>query len=176
MPKSRKQKEAIVKDLVEKLQKSKALVLANYQGMMVKETQALKKKLKEQQGDFSVVKNKLFKKALEEAKLPGADFKDFTLPIAVSFSAKDEVMAAKETYTFSKTCKALEIREGYLDGKVITKEEVLSLAKLPGKEFLLAQVVGTIKAPVSGFVTVLKGNLRGLVYALKAVSDQKGKA
>lgn len=172
MPKSRKQKEQIVKDLADKLKESKSLVLSNYQGMTVAEVQELKKKLKAQDGDFSVVKNSLFKLALKEAGIKDAEDKLFEGPVAVSFS-KDEVLAAKETHLFSKDCKALEIQEGYLEGKTLSKEEIKNLAMLPSKEELIAKTVGTIKAPVSSFVNVLGGTVRGIVTAIKAIADQK---
>ena len=90
MPKTRQQKEKIVQDLVNKLKESKSLVLSNYHGMTVPEVQDLKKKLKEQDGDFSVVKNSLFKLALKEAGFEDAEDKVFDGPVAVSFSNDEE--------------------------------------------------------------------------------------
>lgn len=172
MPKSRTQKEQIINDLVKKLKENKSLVLSNYQGMTVPEVQSLKKKLKDQEGDFSVVKNSLFKLALKEAGFKDAEKKLFEGPVAVSFS-KDEVLAAKETYIFSKECKALKISEGYLENVPLSKDEVLKLAKLPSKDQLIAKTVFTIKAPISSFVNVLSGTVRGLVTVLKAISEHK---
>ncbi|MBU1167526.1 50S ribosomal protein L10 [Patescibacteria group bacterium] len=172
MPKSRKQKEEAVQRLVDKINSSKSLVLSNYQGMTVAEVQELKKRMIEQEGSFNVVKNALLKIALKESEIEGADFTDYAGPIAVTF-AKDEVSGAKETHNFAKECKTIEIREGFLDGKVLSKEAVESLALLPSKEELIAMTVGTIKAPVTSFVNVLGANIRGLVVALKAISEQK---
>jgi large subunit ribosomal protein L10 len=77
-------------------------------------------------------------------------------------------------YEFSKTNGALEILGAIdEDGKVLSKEEVMALALLPSREQLLGQVVGTIAAPLSGFVRVLNGNVSGLVYALSAIAEKK---
>lgn len=173
MAKSRQQKEEIVEKLVITLKETKAFVLSDYQGMSVKDVQGLRKNLKEKDGEFTVVKNKLFKIALEKADIDPAGFGTFSGPIALSTSKSDEVAPAKDTYDFSKTIETLEIRSGYLEGKVLAKEEVEALAQLPSREQLIAQTVGTIKAPLTGFVNVLAGNARGLVTVLKAISDQK---
>lgn len=173
MAKSRKQKEEIVEKLAAELKETKSFVFSDYRGMSVKEVQDLRKNLKGKDGQFAVVKNSLFKIALEKAGIDPAAFNDVTGPIALSTSNADEVAPAKDTYDFAKNVEALEIKGGYLEGKVLSKEDVVSLAQLPSKEQLIAQTVGTIKAPINGFVNVLAGNARGLVTVLKAIADQK---
>lgn len=173
MAKTRAQKEQIVTELAELLSEGKSFVLSDYSGMSVSEVQDLRKKMKDQDGEFMVVKNKLFKLALEKAGLSLENF-DFTGPIALTVSRADEVASAKETYEFAKECEALEIKAGLLEGSMLSKEDVVSLAQLPSKEQLLGQLVGTLNAPISGFVRVLAGPSRGLVTALSAVADQKG--
>lgn len=172
MAKSRAQKEQIVAELSELLSEGKSFVLSDYAGMSVRDVQDLRGKMKAQDGEFMVVKNKLFRLALEKAGLPIESF-EFTGPIALTISRADEVSSAKETFEFAKGCEALEIKAGLLEGKMISKEEVESLAKLPSKEQLLGQLVGTLNAPIAGFVRVLAGPSQGLVTALKAVADQK---
>lgn len=110
--------------------------------------------------------------------LDKSDFKDVKLekqsgPLAVAFGYEDEVAPAKLCWQFAKKNKALEITGGILEKDILTKEEIENLAKLPGKDELIAKVVGSIGAPISGFVNVLAGNLRGLVGVLGAIKDQK---
>ncbi|MBU0708043.1 50S ribosomal protein L10, partial [Patescibacteria group bacterium] len=85
----------------------------------------------------------------------------------------DEVTAAKILKDFSKTHPQVELSSGYLDGKVLDQVSVAELAALPSRDELIAKTVYTIKAPITGFVNVLAGNLKGLVYALKAISENK---
>lgn len=173
MAKSRKQKEEIVEKLAQELKDTKSFVISDYSGMSVAQVQELRKNLKGKDGQFAVVKNSLFKIALEKAEIDPAQFDGFTGPIALSTSSSDEVAPAKDTYDFAKDVEALEIKAGFLEGNVLSKEEVESLAQLPSKEELIAKTVGTIKAPINGFVNVLAGNARGLVIVLKAIADQK---
>jgi len=72
-----------------------------------------------------------------------------------------------------KKHKALEIKAGMVDGKVLDVQGVADLAELPPREVLVAQVLGGLNAPISGFVNVLNGNMRGLVVALNAIAEQK---
>ncbi|MBU1119473.1 50S ribosomal protein L10 [Patescibacteria group bacterium] len=173
MAKSRKQKEALVQELTDVLKESKAYVLSDYRGMTVSDVQDLRKRMKEKSGTFMVVKNSLFKIAAKNAGLDEEFYKNLVGPVALTVSSEDEVASAKETFEFAKECKALEIKEGFLEGNVLKKEDVESLAKLPTKQELIAKVVGTINAPLSGLVTVLSGNSRKMVQVLKAIADQK---
>jgi len=89
--------------------------------------------------------------------------------IAAAFGYQDEIGLAKILYDFSKKNENLKIAGGIIDGIFFQKEEIISLAKLPSKEQLLAKLVGTINAPIAGFVNALKGNLRNLVYILSNI-------
>jgi len=93
--------------------------------------------------------------------------------IAVAVSSGDEVEASKIIAKMAKVNENLKISGGILGKKILSREEVMALSKLPSKEELLAKLVGTLNAPVSGFVNVLAGNLRGLVQVLKSISEVK---
>jgi large subunit ribosomal protein L10 len=93
--------------------------------------------------------------------------------IAISISQADEVAPAKIIAKFANGKETLKIMGGILGTKSMSVAEVNALSVLPSKEELLAKLVGTINAPVSGFVNVLAGNLRGLVQVLKSVADSK---
>lgn len=166
------QKKEIVKKLGESFKASKSIVFSDFKGLTVKEMTDLRKELRANETSFRVVKKTLIALALKDAGLE-ADIKGLEGQIALAVSENDEVVAAKIIAKAAKANENLKIVGGFLGDKNITSEEVSALAKLPSKEELLAKFVGSINAPVSGFVNVLAGNLRGLVNVLKAVADAK---
>ena len=93
--------------------------------------------------------------------------------LAFVYGGEDEVSAAKIISKLGKDNENLKMLGGVLEGKAMDQAEITALSKLPSKDELLAKVVGSLKAPISGFVNVLGGNLRGLVYTLKAIKEQK---
>jgi len=93
--------------------------------------------------------------------------------VATFMALGDEVSAARIVNNFSKTHEILQVFGGVLEGKFISVAMVKSLANLPSKQELLAKLVGSINAPVSGFVNVLAGNLRGLVGVLNNIAKSK---
>ena len=173
MPKTRKQKELTIQTLDEKLGKAKSLVFANFSGLKVKDATKLRRLCKAEGVLYEVDKKTLLKIAFAKAGISGVDMKALPGAVAVAFGVSDEVAPAKVLDVFSKTNEAIKIIGGVLEKKFVSAAVILTLAKLPGKQELLAKLVGTINAPVSGFVNVLAGNLRGLVQILSAIKDQK---
>lgn len=169
---TKKQKKEIVADLSEKLKNSKAAVFSDFKGLLVKDMMALRKELRKEKIDFKVAKKTLIGLALKDAKID-ADVKNMEGQLAVAISSEDEVAAAKIMAKVAKGNENLKILGGILEMKFLEKEEIMALSKLPSKEELLAKLVGTLNAPVSGFVNVLAGNIRGLVNVLKAIGDTK---
>lgn len=165
------QKKKIVSDLSENIKDSMSAVFVDYRGLKVKDLTALKKELRESGVKFKVAKKTLIEKALKDS---GIDMgvKNLEGQIAVALSG-DEITGAKIIEKFGKTNENLKILAGVLEKKLMGAAEVRELAKLPGKEELLAKLVGTLNAPVSGFVNVLAGNMRGLVQVLKAISETR---
>jgi len=173
MPKTRQQKEAVIKDLAEKIKKAKSLVFVNFDGLKVKEIEQLRKKCRVENIDYLVAKKTLMKKAFKDAGLEEIDPKSFERETATVISYEDEVAPARIIQGFTKEHEALKAFGGVLEGKFVAKDKIIELSKLPSKDELLAKVVGSIKAPISGFVNVLAGNLRSLVYVLNAIKDSK---
>lgn len=169
---TKEQKKKLVKELSQKLKDSKSTIFSDFKGMNVKDMTILRKELREKGIDFQVLKKTLLGVALKKVSLE-MDTKKLEGQIAVAISSQDEVDAAKIITKNSKSKKNLKIVGGLLGLKALSKEEVLALSKLPGKEELLVKLVGTINAPVSGLVNVLVGNLRGLVQTLKAIGEKK---
>jgi len=169
---TRQQKKALVKEVVETIQQSKSLVFVDFRGMGVTDTQAVKKTLREAGVKYKVLKKKLFDLAAKESGLD-VKTKDLEGQLAVAFSLEDEVVAAKILNDFGKGREDVKLVGGVLEGRQLSQDEAIALAKIPSKQELLARLVGSMNAPVSGLAQVLSGNARGLVVALKAIADQK---
>jgi large subunit ribosomal protein L10 len=149
-------------------------VFVNYQGLKVKEADELRRSADKEKVAYTVSKKTLLTKAL---KASGVEFDAVTLQGMIGVAtAEDEIAAAKLVVEFGKTHPTLKVLAGVVDGKVIDASAVIALATLPTREQLLGQLVGVINGPVSGFVNVLAGNLRGLVNVLNAVKDAKASA
>lgn len=174
MPKTKVQKQEIVRDLTHKAAKAKSVVFAQFGGLTVKENEALRKELKKENSEYCVAKKTLLDLSFKDLKLENLSVKGMEGRIAAIFGYEDEVAPAKILSKFKKDLKEkIEFAGGILENKFLSKEEVTALSQLPSKQELYAKIVGSINAPVSGFVNVLAGNLRGLVTVLKAVSEKK---
>lgn len=169
---TRIQKEQLVTKVTEQLEKSKAVLMVNFSGLKVNEERELKKKLREQGIAFEVIKNTLFKIALKKTKID-VDEKLLDQPIALIWSAEDEVAPAKITVNFAKEAEKLQLVGGIIDKKFVDVDEIFQLAALPGRAELYAKLVGTLNAPLTRLVNVLQGNLRSLVYILKQYQESK---
>jgi large subunit ribosomal protein L10 len=167
------QKVELVKQLTEKIKAAKSAIFVDYKGLKVKESTDLKKSLRKADVEYLVVKKTLLGIALKNAGIKDVDVKSMEGQIALSLSNADEVASAKIIDCFAKTNENIKMLGGILGTQIMDASQVKALAKIPSKEELLAKLVGTLNAPVSGFVNVLAGNLRGFVNVLKAVSDNK---
>ena len=173
MAKTKQQKEQIIKDLTDKLKKAKSLVFVNFDGLKVKEVEKLRKIFRSENIDYLVAKKTLMKKAFKDAGLTGVDPQSFEKEAAIAFGYDDEVAPARIIQNFAKDHEALKTFGGVLEGQLVSRDKIIELSKLPSRIELLAKVVGSIKAPVSGLVNVLAGNLRSLVYVLNSIKDSK---
>jgi len=167
MPNIKNQNE--VKALIEKFKAMKGMILAEYHGLSVAEISELRSKLKKQGCEFAVVKNTLSAIALKEL---GIEAPEFSGPTAIVFENADTVSPAKTVMDFAKDHAKLVVKAGYLDGKFIDANTVKALSALPSREVLIAKMLGSMNAPISGFVNVLAANLRGLVNVLDAASKK----
>ena len=172
MPKTKQQKEEAVKLLSDNIKNAKSVVFANFQGLKVKESEELRQKCREQNIGIVASKKTLVKKALADAGFD-VDTKTFEGGVSALFGLEDEVAPAQVVSNFAKDHKVVSFFGGVLEGNFIDAAKVTELSKLPSKQELYAKLVDSINAPVSGFVNVLAGNLRGLVNVLNAVKDAK---
>ena len=174
MPKTREQKKEILSDLADKIKKAKSVVFAKFDKLGVKESEDLKKELRAEKSEYYVSKKTLLNLAFKELKLEGFDARKFKGQVAAIFGFGDEVAPAKIVGKFAKEHEEkIEFSGGILENKFLSAAEVAELAGLPSKNELYAKVVGSLNAPISGFVNVLAGNLRNLVYVLKAIEGKK---
>jgi len=168
---TKEQKKQLVEYVRERVQISKSLVFIDYRGLTVAEFGEIKKTLRREGSELRVIKKRLLERAAKDAGVE-VNAKDLEGQVAVAFSLQDEVSAAKIIESFAKKNEKIKMLGGVLDKVQISADSVKALAKLPSKQELIAQVVRTINAPVSSFVRVLSGNIRGLVQVLKAVSEK----
>ena len=173
MAKSKVQKQDLLTGLKERWNKTKSMVFSDYAGLKVNELEDLRRTLKDKGGDYMVVKKTLLKKLFTEEGFTNVDPRQVPGELGVAFGYEDEVAPAKVLAEMSKKYEALKISGGVLEGNFIATAKVMELAKLPSKDVLIAQVVGSIKAPLSGFVGVMQGNLRNLVGILNAINQKK---
>ena len=169
---ARPEKEAVVKELTDKFSSAKSLVITDYLGLNVAEMTELRSRLREAGVEFKVVKNTLATIAANDVEMEGmTDY--FSGPTAIAFGEDDAVSPAKVLVEFAKDHEVLEIKAGLLNGEIISKEKVESLAEIPSREELLAKAFASMKAPLSGLVNVLQGNIRGLVQVLNQIKEEK---
>lgn len=173
MPLSKEKKKKIVEDVKDKIARHKAVVFTDIKGLKVKDLTVLRKELNKEGIDYKMVKKTLFKISLPKGELSEFDPKEMKGEIAAAFGYEDEVSPAKILYKFSKGNENLKILGGIVGGKIFQKNQIVALANLPSREMLLSKLVGSIASPMSGFVNVLQGNLRNLVYVLNAVKSTK---
>lgn len=167
-----KGKKLIVEEIKDKVEKSQAVVLVDYKGLNVAELTELRRNYREAGVDYKVYKNTMMRFAFKDAGLE--EFNEHLVgPNALVFGFEDPVQPAKLTEEFAKDHKNLEVKAGIVDGRMVGVEEIKELASLPSKEVLIAQVLGGLNAPISGFVNVLQGTIRNLVYVLDAVKEQQ---
>ncbi|HEX7456607.1 MAG TPA: 50S ribosomal protein L10 [Candidatus Nanoarchaeia archaeon] len=169
---SREEKEQIVENLKEKLEKAVSFVLTDYHGLTVPQLQELKQELKEADAEFSVVKNTLLTRASKKTTKEIAQ-ENLEGPTAALFSFGDPIEPIKKLTTFIKKYELPNIKGGLFEKSLLSKEDVIGLSKIPSKIELYAKVAGSLNSPIYGLVGVLNANLRNLVYVLSQVSSVK---
>lgn len=168
----RAQKEKVVAELKEKFQSANSMVITDYRGLNVGQMNQLRSELRASGVEYRVVKNTL---AIFAARDTGYDELEeyFSGPTAIAFGIEDPVVPAKLISEYAKKNKFLEIKGGLVEGRVIDQGRVDSLAKIPSREILLAQVVAGFKSPINRLVMTLNGPLGGFVQVLRAIKEQR---
>ena len=171
----RNEKEAVIAEVAQLLTDTDNVFVSDYRGLKVAELKELRGKLRESGASFMVVKNTLGSIAADRAGR--ADVKGMLSgPTAVTFCGPDAAAAAKVLADFAKTHPQLEVRGGLLESSLIDPAGIKVLASLPPRDVLIAQLVATMAAPITGLVTVLQGTMSGFVRALNQVAQQRAAA
>ena len=156
-----KQKEEEVSKLAEKLKEAKIILLTDYRGINVADVTKLRADLRNTNSEYKVIKNNIIKRALDANGESGLD--DLLEgPTAIVIGTEDYLEPSKVIYNFSKNNEFYKIKGGIIEGKVMTAEEIITLAKLPSRQELMAKLAGA-----------LLGNITKLAVALDAVKKQK---
>lgn len=170
------QKKVMLDKIIDRLKKAKSVVFSEYRGINVKSMTVLRKQLRGQKIDYLIVKKTLLKIGAKEAKLPEIDEKMLTGPIAVAISYEDEIAPIKILYGMSKDKnfeKKLNLTGGIIEGKILSKAEVMMLATIPSKQELLGKLVYLMKSPISRFHFVLHEIVRKFVGTMDALRGKK---
>lgn len=154
-------KKVAVADIKKLIQDSKSIVLLDYRGITVNQDTALRKTMRENKVVYKVFKNTLFRKALEELGISGLD-ESLNGTTAFAFGLEDETVAPRLVKNAMKDYTALSIKAGLVGSKAVDAKEVETLASIPSKEQLVAQLLYVLNAPVAG-----------LARAFKAIAEKK---
>jgi large subunit ribosomal protein L10 len=168
---NRDQKTALVEELSEQIRSADAIFAVDYRGISVAEAAELRGRLREAGTRFRIVKNSLTERASDQA---GAELLKAVLegPTALAFVTGDAALAAKALNDAGRAFGTLAFKGGLMNGNALTAEQVQSIARLPAREVLHGQLVGTIAAPITQLVRTLNALISGLAVQLQQVAEQ----
>ncbi|MDD4956114.1 MAG: 50S ribosomal protein L10 [Candidatus Omnitrophica bacterium] len=170
----KKVREKMLNEVKTILTDNKGFFVASLENIKASEIDVLRKQMKRSGSKYVVIKNRITRLALKEMGIDGLDgtLNDKKM-LGLGVISEEPVKIAKIMVEFSKQNKGFVVSRGYLDGQVLEGARIKELSELPGREQLIAMVLGTMNAPITGFVSVLSGVLRSLLYAINAVKDKK---
>jgi large subunit ribosomal protein L10 len=169
---NRDEKEAAVEEISSELESAGAIFAVDYRGISVPQAAELRSKLRDSDASFSVVKNRLAKRATDGTDAAAALDEHLVGPTALTFVRGDAVVAAKTISDFMKANDVLAYKGGLMDGAALAPDQFNAIAKLPGVEILRGQLVGLAASPLSGVVRTLNQLLAGLAQQLGQVAEQ----
>ncbi len=166
------QKQKIVEELAEKFKKSKVLIVTDYKGLNVTTLNDLRRKLRESDIEYRVVKNTLLARASDDTDV--SRIKDsFKGPSAIAMSFEDPVAPAKVLTKFAEENKKLEIKIGVMGNRVLSLDDIKALSSLPAREVVLAQLLSAMNAVPTGLVSALSNIPRKMINVIQAIKEQK---
>jgi len=170
---TKEQKQKQIKELKENILKQKSLIFVDFSKVNSKDMFGLRKNLKEAGCALKIVKKTLVRIALGQSNISFWQKIKENIPgqLALVFGIEDEVAPARISNKFAKEHENFKILGGLFENKFIERDRVLALANLPSKDELLAKLVGSIASPMSGFMNVLQGNIKGLITVLSKIKQ-----
>jgi large subunit ribosomal protein L10 len=168
---NKEQKTALVEEIASQIEDADAVFAVDYRGISVPQAAELRAKLRDADATFRIVKNSLTERAADAA---GADTLRELLdgPTALTFVRGDAALAAKAVADFARTAHVLEFKGGVMDGAELSIDEIKAIARLPARDVLHAQLVGTVGAPLTGLVRGLNQLIAGLAVQLSQIAEQ----
>ncbi|MGP0035333.1 MAG: 50S ribosomal protein L10 [Solirubrobacteraceae bacterium] len=167
---NRDQKSAVVDEIAEQIKSSDAIFAVDYRGISVAQAADLRERLRESGTRFRIVKNSLTERAADQAGAQGLKAL-LAGPTALAFVTGDAALAAKALNDAARAMHTLEFKGGLMDSNTLSAADVVAIARLPAREVLHAQLVGTIAAPITGLVRGLNALIAGLAIQLQAIAD-----
>lgn len=143
-----------VSDLASKMKEAKLILLTDYRGISVEDVTSLRNDLRNAKAEYKVIKNNITKRALIEAGIEGLD-ENLEGPTAVIMTNEDYLEPTKAIYNFTKNHDFYKIKAGVVEGKVMTAEEIITLAKLPSREDLLSMLAGALLGTITKFAVAI---------------------
>lgn len=168
---SKEKKQAIIKELTDKLTRQKIVIFSDYTGLKVSQIDELRRKLREKGIDYLVAKKTLIDLALQRVGLDKIKVKELPGQIGLVIGYQDEALPAKILHNFAKENESLKMLAGLVRGEYLANQSLVDLAQLPSREELLIGLVSSLAAPLSGLLNTLRGNLRKLIFILKNVKS-----
>lgn len=168
-------KKAQVAEVVEALKEAQTGILVDYRGLNVEEDTDLRNKLRAANVKYFVIKNTLLRLASKETGLEGLD-EALHGPTAIAVSSEDAVAPAKVLSDFAKDNEKLEIKAGFMDGAVMTLDEIKKLAATPNRETLIAKMMGSLNAPISNLARLLSTIVDGGVEIPDLIAKKNAEA
>jgi len=169
---SKQKKEKIVKELSDLIQRAKSIYFTSLSGLTVSQISKLRKNLRSIDAKAKVAKKTLMDLSFKKSGLE-MDIKNrFDDSVLLEFALGDAISVAKTIWQFSKANDKLKILGGLMDGKILSPDEVIQLAKIPSREVLLGRLVSSLASPIRNFNYILSANTAKLVYALSAIQSK----
>ena len=173
---SRVSKDLIIKELEREFKDKSCFFIAQHGTISATTIDSLRAKLRTANTRYFVAKKSLFRKALDRANIKALPEDGLEGGIGFAFASKDVVAPSKVLVDFAKDNETFKIQNGFMNGQLMSVNEIKVLASLPSREVLLARVAGGMKAPISNFVNVLAGTVRKVVTVLDAIAKKKQSA
>lgn len=171
---NRQQKEVVIDSLSGEFGHSSASFLVGVKGLSVKQMEKLRADLRESGGKLKIAKARLMKLAVQNSEHDVSMLDPFLKEqIGIVFAHDQVPSVAKALYEFSKTNDALKLVAGCFEKSLLEPQDVMRIATLPSREVLLAQLCGTLKAPISGFANVLNVLILRLLWTLKRIEEKQ---
>ncbi|MDD4628233.1 MAG: 50S ribosomal protein L10 [Candidatus Peribacteraceae bacterium] len=173
MPVTREEKATQLVELKDKMKKAQSVIFSQYIGLTVTEIGDLRQKLREANAEMKVAKKTLMRIAAKEVGLPDVPEDAMEGPVACIFSFTDPLSGAQAAFKFSKDHDKVKLIGGIYDGKALNKAEAMAMAKMPGREQLLAMFASMIRSPLVSFASICSSPLTGMARGLSELAKKK---